>query len=433
MIHVALFRPSPASAKALSFLALALLLEGCMAQTGVTVRRNGAEQTAVDPGQLRSGFPLQLAPYDRVRVRVLPLSDLAQSPVFEPDDIAAYHFTLSSDEYHVMRGDDLAIHFGAEPKLDATVTVRPDGRVTLQNVAEIVAAGKTPSELSSEIDRAYRDRLTQPAASVTVAKSNLSLAELSGESVVQSDGTISVPKIGGFKAGGQTSGQLAQTLSEAASKLFGNTLTAEVTRSKSVPTVTMENRRLIGYDSIVSIAVDQRILLPEIGYISTQGKTVAALQQDLDETVKARYRNPLAVQVTLEASESRVVYVDGEVARPGAYPVTNSLTLLKALSLAGGVIETGSMKEIILIHRNETNDVFVYLTNLHEFIKKGIGGNDLAIAPQDIIVVPKTSVAKANQWVEQYITRMLPFSRSVSYSYNRIPNNNQIPPPAPSP
>lgn len=420
MIKVALPRFGAVSARTFSLFSAVLLAAGCVeTPLGVSVRQNGsALRPVTETDQLPpSGSSLRLSPNDKVRVRVLPIDRSTASPVFETDDVVSYHFNLTSEEYRVMRGDELAVHFGADAKLDANVIVRPDGRITLANVAEVMASGKTPSELSTEINQAYRERLNQPAVSVTVTKSNLAVAELSGDAVVQGDGTISVPKIGQFKAAGQTPSQLGEALTEAASKLLGNTLKAEVTRSRPAPTTLTENRHLFGYDSVVSIAPDGRLLLPEIGYIDASNKTVAALQLDIEERVKGRYKNPLAVQISLEASESRVVYVNGEVVRPGAYPVANSLTLLKVLSLAGGVIETGSLKEVILIHRNETNDVFVYVTNLAQFIEKGITGNDLAVSPQDIVMVPKTSVAKANQWVEQYITRMLPFSRSVSYSY----------------
>ncbi|HEU5078473.1 MAG TPA: polysaccharide biosynthesis/export family protein [Opitutaceae bacterium] len=402
----------------------ALILSGCAStpeKASVTLRRNDAKPvTVVDAASLPTGASsLQISPTDKLRIRVLPMNAPAQSPVFETDDIATYQFSLSSQQYHIMRGDELALHFGADSKLDTTVVVRPDGRVTLSNVAELVAAGKTPTELAADIDQAYRERVNQPASSVMVTHSNLSLAELSGEAVVQADGSISVPKLGSFKAGGLTIGELSETLSQAASKAFGNTLSAEVTRTKASPTQITENRRLIGYDSIVAVTSDSKVLLPEVGYISTEGKTVASLQQSIEELVHARYKNPLAVQVTLEASDARVVYINGEVVRPGAYPVTNALTTLKALALAGGVMDTGSLKQVVLIHRNESNDVFVYITNLNDFVMKGATRNDLIVSPQDIVLVPKTSVAKANLWVQQYISQMLPFSRNVSYSYNQ--------------
>ncbi len=412
-------------AKQVSAAAALLTLVGCATtQSGVSLRRNGSAASAVTDESLlpTREFSMQLSPTDKVRVRVLPLQVAGTSSVFEPEDTLSYHFSLSAQDYHIMSGDELVVHFGADSKLDATVTVRPDGRITLSDFAELPAAGKSPAELSNDINEAYRARVNQPASSVTVTKSNLSLAEISGDAVVQSDGTIAVPKIGQFKAAGETPSQLVSELSQAASKRFGNTLNAEVTRTKAAPTTATENRHIIGFDSVVAVASDSRLLLPEIGYIDTTGKTVAQVQMEIETALKVRFPNPLAVQVALESSDSRVAYVDGEVGRPGAYPVTYALTMLKAVSLAGGILDTGSLKQVILIHRNEHNDVFVYVTNLNEFIEKGVKANDLAVTPQDIVVVPRTTVAKADQWIDQYINRMLPFSRSVSYSYNRGDN-----------
>jgi hypothetical protein len=41
------------------------------------------------------------------------------------------------------------------------------------------------------------------------------------------------------------------------------------------------------------------------------------------------------------------------------------------------------------------------------------------LLPQDVVLVAKSGIAKANLWVDQYITKLLPFSRNVSYSYNQ--------------
>jgi hypothetical protein len=72
-----------------------------------------------------------------------------------------------------------------------------------------------------------------------------------------------------------------------------------------------------------------------------------------------------------------------------------------------------------LIHRTPDNDVNVFVTNLRKFIDEGVKGNDLSLSPQDIVLVSKSRVAKLNLIVEQYITRILPFSRSVNYSYSQ--------------
>jgi len=132
------------------------------------------------------------------------------------------------------------------------------------------------------------------------------------------------------------------------------------------------------------------------------------------------------VSVILEASEARVVYVGGEVSRPGSYPLSNGMTLMRAVMLAGGSLDTANLKEVVLIHRDAQSDVYIFRSNLKEFVEKGEVSNDLRLAPQDIVLLPKTSVAKANLWIDQYVTRMLPFSRSVNYTYSNLPDSQVI-------
>ncbi|HEY4988525.1 MAG TPA: polysaccharide biosynthesis/export family protein [Opitutaceae bacterium] len=394
------------------------LVAGCESPGGVSVRKNGsAPQVLGSESDLlpKSGLSFLLSPLDRVHVQILPMTSADGANTFEPHDTARYEFSLHGGDYHILPGDELTVRFGADPKSDLTVTVRPDGKVTLANDVDIQATGRTPIELSSEIDAAYHERMPKAATSVSVTKSNLALAEISGESVVQPDGTFFVAKLGSFPAIGLSPSRVAETLSSSASKYFGNTIVVQLTR---VPALTASGT-LVGFDKTIVVSPDGLLALPEVGYLDTKGQSTAGLQAEIAEALKVRYRNPFAVLVAIESSDSRVVYVDGEVGRPGAYPLTPALTVLKALTVAGGLVDTGDLQEVFVIHRNETNDVFVYVTNLREFIQKGVRANDLALSPQDIVVVPKTSVAKANLWIDQYINRMLPFSRGVNYSYNQ--------------
>ncbi len=47
---------------------------------------------------------------------------------------------------------------------------------------------------------------------------------------------------------------------------------------------------------------------------------------------------------------------------------------------------------------------------------------DLKLSPRDIVIVPKSNIAKVDQWIDQYIRRVLPFGTSVSYTYTEQRN-----------
>ena len=72
-----------------------------------------------------------------------------------------------SGDYIINPGDTLDIKFFFSPDLNETVTVRPDGKIALQLVDDVMAAGLTPEELDDELTQRYRKKLPdQPDISV---------------------------------------------------------------------------------------------------------------------------------------------------------------------------------------------------------------------------------------------------------------------------
>ncbi|HHL34141.1 MAG TPA: hypothetical protein ENJ30_07235, partial [Desulfobulbaceae bacterium] len=161
-------------------------------------------------------------------------------------------------------------------------------------------------------------------------------------------------------------------------------------------------------------------ILPHIGNIVAKGKTLVQVQDEIQKRLKSYYYNPIDVSLGLISSTNNSVYVSGEVRFPGIYPLLADMTSLKALSLAGGVTPKGDLKEVVLIHYTAPDSVTVYKTSLDEVINSASALHDLSLSPQDIVFVPKTGVAEANQFIQQYITRMLPFTANITYNINNI-------------
>lgn len=397
-----------------------LMLSAC-ATHEVSLRENGVPLTPPLNGSdyllPKPSFSPVLSPLDKIRVQILPMAAAGEGLVLEPYDTIKYEFSFLGDDYHILPGDELTVQFGPDSKRDLSLVVRPDGKITLPDVGEVTALGRTPAQLADDINTAYRGQLTKPATSVSLARSSLSLGELSGEAVVQDDGLVSIPKIGRVAAAGLTVAQLSENLSALASKRFETSMAIQV--SRQLPTLDKQKEGLVGFDELLTVSSDGRLALPELGAFNAAGNTVVSLQAEIQNALRSRYKNSLTVLIGLEASDVRVVYVDGEVGRPNAYPLSSNMTLLKAVTVAGGVVNTGDMRRVTLIHRDEHDNVYVYVANLKDFIEKGAKQNDLALSSQDIVVVPKTGIAKADLWVDQYITSILPFSRSVGYEYSQ--------------
>ena len=73
-----------------------------------------------------------------------------------------------SEEYVIQAGDELSLKFFYHTALNEEVKVRPDGRISLQLVGEIMAAGRTPRELTEQLQASYGAKLVEPEVAVIV-------------------------------------------------------------------------------------------------------------------------------------------------------------------------------------------------------------------------------------------------------------------------
>lgn len=77
-----------------------------------------------------------------------------------------YQSEYRVQEYRIQPGDQMDIKFFYNPELNESITVRPDGRVSLQLAQEILAAGLTPVELTRVLKQNYARELDRPEIAV---------------------------------------------------------------------------------------------------------------------------------------------------------------------------------------------------------------------------------------------------------------------------
>lgn len=76
--------------------------------------------------------------------------------------------SLPSGEYRIGPGDSLNIFVWRNPELTVTVPVRPDGRVSIPLVEDVVAINKTPTELAREYEQRLGKYIREPLVTVIV-------------------------------------------------------------------------------------------------------------------------------------------------------------------------------------------------------------------------------------------------------------------------
>lgn len=101
---------------------------------------------------------------------------------------------------------------------------------------------------------------------------------------------------------------------------------------------------------VVPILPDGAIYFPLIGKISTTGKTVMGLRQEIENKI-SKYASHPFVNVSVQQVNSMLIYVIGKVHNPGRFVITSNITVLQALSIAGG-LNTFAKGDKIKIIRN---------------------------------------------------------------------------------
>lgn len=102
-------------------------------------------------------------------------------------------------------------------------------------------------------------------------------------------------------------------------------------------------------DRQMQVDASGRIAMPLAGTIDARGKTAEELAGAIELALRARYVRDPQVIVNIKSSVSQVVTVDGSVVEPGLYPVTNQMTLLRAIASAKGFTEFAREKEVVIL------------------------------------------------------------------------------------
>lgn len=134
----------------------------------------------------------------------------------------------------------------------------------------------------------------------------------------------------------------------------------------------------------VQVDASGRISIPLAGTIDARGKTAGELAKAVEAALRGRYvRNP-EVTINIKSSVSQVVTIDGQVVEPGLYPVTNQMTLIRAIASAKGFSEFAKQDDVVVL-RTVNNRKMAGLYNIAA-IRSGMY-DDPPIYANDVIVV----------------------------------------------
>jgi polysaccharide biosynthesis/export protein len=171
-----------------------------------------------------------------------------------------------------------------------------------------------------------------------------------------------------------------------------------VAASQAVPA--NDNTYVIGAEDVINVNVwkepdvsgsvpvrpDGKISMPLLNDVQAAGLTPMQLTNELTEKLKQYISDP-RVTVTVTTVNSRRVYVLGEVTRPGAVTLAPNMTVLQALTSAGGPTEYAKKSKIYVL-RTENGAQNKLPFNYKEVVKGSSTEQNIVLKPGDTIVVP---------------------------------------------
>ena len=136
----------------------------------------------------------------------------------------------------------------------------------------------------------------------------------------------------------------------------------------------------------VPVRPDGKISIPLLNDLQATGLTPVQLQEELTQALRKFITGP-QVTVIVREINSRRIFVIGEVTRPGAFPMFPSMTVLQALSTAGGFSQFAKLSGVYVL-RLENGKQVTYPFNYKDVIRGLRPEQNINLRPGDTIVVP---------------------------------------------
>ncbi len=173
----------------------------------------------------------------------------------------------------------------------------------------------------------------------------------------------------------------------------------------------------------VTVRPDGKISLQLVDEVQAAGLKPSQLDEVLTDKYSLELKKPV-ITVIVKSFGGQRIYVGGEVNRQGLIMLAGNMTPLQAVLNSGGFKETANPESAIIIRKGLDNRPVPIRMNLADARQGKTGSVDFLLQPDYIVYVPKSGIAKANKFVNQYIENLLLYrgiSLGFTYQVNRFP------------
>lgn len=172
----------------------------------------------------------------------------------------------------------------------------------------------------------------------------------------------------------------------------------------------------------VTVQPDGRVAMPLIAPVMAADRTIPELQMALTSAYAGQLLRP-DVTVAVKTATPLKVFVLGEVDKPGVYDMPGDINALQAIAQAGGFKTTAKRKEVVIIRRGPGGRPMMRTADLLKGLKDPARNDLVPLRRFDIVYVPRSGVAEAGLFIQQYFRDLSPVSFGFNYAVGDQSNN----------
>jgi len=143
-------------------------------------------------------------------------------------------------------------------------------------------------------------------------------------------------------------------------------------------------------DKVVTVRPDGKISFSLIGDVNTTGLTPADLDKVITRALSEYVQNPeVTIIVTSISAIKKQILILGEVTRPGAYPIGESITVLEAIAMAGSYTERAALRKVTITRTSKAETREVTKVDLKKVMAEGDIDSDVVLERGDVVYLPR--------------------------------------------
>ena len=161
-------------------------------------------------------------------------------------------------------------------------------------------------------------------------------------------------------------------------------------------------------DMEVTIAPDGSITYPLVGRVVVAGMTYPELSQTLTSAIADYYENPQVSVNILELQSQKVFILGDGVSNPSVLQLNNEMSILEALTSAGGLASTARTRNVLLV-RGGLEAPELFTVDVQAIYTEGRMDQMIFLKQGDIIVVPNKTITNVANYFREVQGIVSPF------------------------